>query len=171
MKKDMIFLLVFLLLFFSCKSDDAVVANSSPVPVESVEPTSSPAPEEFVVTQDVYDETFAQIEAFMGELTQVIQKKDYDKWLSYLSKEYLDTYSSPEKLKELSEVPRLKKAGITLKSLKDYFIYVVVPSRSNVRLDKIEFIDKDSVKAFMIIKETPYLIYNLKKVDGAWKIF
>lgn len=126
--------------------------------------------EPYVVTEKEYEETFSNIETLIQELNQIIKSKNYDKWLTYLAKDYREYLSDPKTLKEISQEPVLKKYDIALRSLKDYFNYVVVPSRSNARLDDLVFVDKNHVKAIMIISNKRIILYELKKIDGKWKI-
>ncbi len=126
--------------------------------------------EPYVVTEKEYEETFSNIEILIQDLNQIIKSKNYDKWLTYLAKDYREYLSDPKTLKEISQEPVLKKYDITLRSLKDYFNYVVVPSRSNARLDDLVFVDKNHVKAIMIINNKRIILYELKKIDGKWKI-
>lgn len=126
--------------------------------------------EEFTVTQQVYTETFADIKDVIAELNAVIQSEDYDKWLSFVTPEYIRHFSDPEVLKKASNQPLLRKYNIRLRSLRDYFTYVVVPSRSNARLDEIVFQDETHVKAIMMIDGQRTILYQLEKKGEEWKI-
>ncbi len=134
------------------------------------EPSNSSQEKEFVLDKDTYIKTKEDLSKLVETLNGIIERRDYNTWLSYLSKEYYDYYSSPEVLKEQSESPLLKKYGIVLRSLKDYFNYVVVGSRKNVRLDEIKALDKNHIKAYMYVDGTPVIIYELVKINGEWKI-
>ena len=90
--------------------------------------------------------------------------------MTYLSEEYIDRTGDPAYLKEQSEQPLLKKSKTSLNSLRDYFKYVVVPSRFQVQLDEIEFVGENQVKAYAMIKDTKALLYLLVRENGKWKI-
>ena len=124
----------------------------------------------FTVSEEVFTETFANIEELIVELNAIIREEDYDKWLSYLTPEYKEHFSSAEVLKEHSDRPLLKKYNIKLRSLNDYFIYVVVPSRSNARLDDLVFLDNERVKAIMIIENQRSILYQLENRENYWLI-
>ncbi|GEM_PF-1675695 len=126
--------------------------------------------ENFVVTEKVYKKTFDEIKKIILTLNKIISDKDFDSWKDYLTDDYIKKVSNPEYLAKMSSSPILKQQGIVLQSLEDYFFYVVVPSRANARLDKIEIIDKTHVKAITIINGSPIILYRLVNVDGAWKI-
>ena len=156
------------------QSELAVEPEEPKEPEEPEEPVSEEpeeaAPEEFVVTEEVYTETFEDIRSLIGELNSIIRSENYDVWLDYLTEAYIDHFSSSQVLRENSDQPLLKKYDINLRTLKDYFRYVVVPSRSNARLDDLVFIDKEHVKAIMIIKDQRTILYRLSKIDRNWKI-
>ena len=66
--------------------------------------------------------------------------------------------------------PRFKDSNITIETLNDYFTYVVVPTRSLVKLDKIEFIDDSKLYAYTEFKGEKYLLYYLVRTENGWKI-
>ncbi len=110
------------------------------------------------------------ISALIEELNDLIAAKDFSSWKKYLSTNYIMYYSDPEILKEQSKSPLLVKNKIVLRTLEDYFNYIVVGSRQNVRLDEIKAIDRDRINAYMIISGTPWIIYELIRIDNVWKI-
>ena len=58
-----------------------------------------------------------------------------------------------------------------INSARVYFTYVVVPSRTNDRVDDIEFISKNEVKAYTEdAKGQTVVLYHLENQDGKWKI-
>jgi hypothetical protein len=53
----------------------------------------------------------------------------------------------------------------------DYFINVVVPSRTNSQVDEIEFIDSNSAKTFFWrLGQEKLRLYELIKTGDRWKI-
>jgi hypothetical protein len=127
------------------------------------------------VSKAEYDSTKVDVQHFIEELNQIIRKKDYNAWKAALSREYFAQIASPENLQQVSEMPAMKIRGITLKSVEDYFINVVVPSRANSRVDDIEFIGEHRVKAFTIMttdsgEEQRLRLYDLEKTGNIWKI-
>jgi len=141
-----------------------------PAPVVAVAPVEQPAAAEFVVTEEIYARTFGEIEEFIQKLNQIIRNADYDGWAAHLSEEYIRAMSDPGFLKAQSEKPLLKQSNIELAGLKDYFLHVVVPSRSQAQLDEIEFIDEDHIKALSVLRGTRVILYLLNRDDGEWKI-
>ncbi len=174
-------------LVLSCKTapEPAKVTAEEPADVQPAEKPVESRPEqlketpavekeeskdEYVLDEATYKQTKEDLTQLISTLNSIIAAKDYNTWLTYLTKEYYDYYSDPEVLKEQSESPLLKKYNIVLRSLKDYFNYVVVGSRKNVRLDEIKAIDADHIKAYMYVNDTPVIIYELVKINGNWKI-
>ena len=168
------------LLFNSCATDETVSEPEPEAPVvEVVEPEPEPEPvieepadtdEDYVVSQEFYEQTFDEIEAFILELNTVISKKQFDKWLSYLSTEYIRTFNSREVLNEINEYPQLKDNGIVLRDLRGYFEWVVVPSRSRAVLGEIVFVGETQVIAYSSFEGKRAKLYELEKIDGKWKI-
>jgi len=126
------------------------------------------------ITQEVYDRTLAEVQAFIEHLNTVIRNRDYNSWKNSLSSEYYAHISSPEFLREQSETPLMRTRRIVLQSSSQYFTTVVVPSRANSRVDEIEFADNDIVRAFHIdtSRSEPrrLRVYELRKVGNDWEI-
>jgi hypothetical protein len=125
---------------------------------------------EFVVSEEVYQKTFEEIEGVIAELNAIIQARDFMRWEASLTTAYRERTSSPGYLAEVSESAALKKNGVTLRSLADYFNQVVVPSRSSVKLDQLAFVDATHVKAITVIQGEPYILYWLVRENGTWNI-
>ena len=162
-------LLAILLLEAACASKP----EAPPQPPPDAEPAHQQAPqqaEQFVVTQEVYSRTFEEIERFVARLNEIIHRADYATWVTFLSAQYVDRTSDPRYLKEQSEKPLLKQNKVQLRSLRDYFEQVVVPSRVQASVDEIEFIDETRVKAITTFRNTRAVLYLLVREDGKWKI-
>lgn len=145
-------------------------AAATPPVQEKTEETTPQEQEKFVVTDEIYSQTLDQVREFVQVLNQVIESKNFEVWSTYLTSDYIQRTSDPQYLAEQSEKPILKKKNIVLGSLSDYFIYVVVPSRSGAHIDDIEFIDRYHVKAISIIRNTRGLLYLLVREEDQWKI-
>jgi hypothetical protein len=143
-------------------------AQEEPGPEETEE---EPDPEEPIeVSEEVYEQTFDEIEATIEELNAVISARNFERWKTYLTDAYLEEYSDSQRLAEISQMPILERNDITLTSLRDYFNWVVVPSRQDARLDDLRFLSENEVYAIMNINENPVILYRLRKVDGRWKV-
>jgi len=134
------------------------------------------------VTQEVYDHTLAEVKLFVDSLNALIQRKDYNGWKANLSDELFARISSPEFLASASESAILKSRRIVLRTPNDYFLQVVVPSRSSSKVDEIEFTAADRVKVFFLeerrrtdnnITTTEFRrlrLYELIKIGDVWKV-
>ena len=161
----------------SCASEPAPPAVVEPPPDAVASATGGEATvgaeepaEEFVVTEEVYQKTFEQIEGVIAELNAIIRARDFARWEKRLTAAYRERTSSPKYLAEVSESAALKKNGVVLDSLGDYFNQVVVPSRSSVKLDEIAFVDATHVKALTVIQGERYILYWLVRENGTWNI-
>jgi len=145
-----------------------------PPPQESPVVPPDPAAEPFdpaSITKEEYDSTKSDIQALIQELNTIIRTQNYNAWVDHLGPKYMAAISSPAFLARVSESARLKNQKIVLRDLKDYFMYVVVPSRANDRVDDIEFIGQNRVKAFTVTEKNQRLrLYDLEKTDQGWKI-
>ena len=126
-------------------------------------------------SDEYYVSTKEDVQHFIEGLNRVISSKNYNAWKNALSPEYFAEISSPGNLQEMSEQPAMKRQKIVLKSAEDYFLHVVVPSRANSKVDDIEFISMDRVKAFTINtnragEEQRLRLYDLEKIGDKWII-
>lgn len=145
-----------------------------PEPVEEVEVVEVEEPvatenEGIIVSEDVYTQTFNEIEELINDLTKLIRRKNFNGWKKFLSEKYIEKVGSAEYLREVSESPSLKDV-VELKTLRDYFQWVVVPSRASARLDEIVFKDETHVTAYMYIEENPTILFQFELIDGQWAI-
>jgi hypothetical protein len=142
-----------------------------PVAPPPPEPESPPVEEIFILTNEVIASTRADIQQFVGNLNQIIRRRDYKGWADNLDTEYLSEISSPAFLERISNEPRLKSQKKVLKSAEDYFTNVIVPSRANDRVDDIEFITETKVRAYTVTPDKQrFVLYNLVRADNSWKI-
>ncbi len=145
------------------ESPEAVRSESLPVPIKTEDQSSE-------ISHEEYSKTFEEVEIVIAELNGIIQAGDYEKWLTYLSPQFIREVMDPRNIERINEQPILKRNNIVLRTLGDYFMYVVGPSRTNVRLDDLVFTDANRVRAFMNVKEKRVLLYQLEKLQGKWKI-
>jgi hypothetical protein len=122
------------------------------------------------ITHEEYRKTFDEVEAVIEELNSIIKAGDYERWHTHLTQRFIAEIMNPHNIDRINEQPILKRNNIVIKTLGDYFMYVVAPSRTSVQLDDLVFTDADRVKAFMFVRENRVLIYQLEKKGGKWKI-
>jgi hypothetical protein len=160
--------------FSSCSSSSVQKTEMESVTAQVVaEPAKTPVLTVFnpaVISPQQFNATKLDISNFIKTLNEIIQKQDYNRWISYLSDNYLKTISSPAFLEEKSNTDILKARNIRLENSRDYFYNVVVPSRYHDRVDDIAFVSENRVKAFTLVNGQRLRLYDLEKVDDQWKI-
>jgi hypothetical protein len=179
--KRIIFIIPVIILVVSCLSTpQEVVQESAPVSQAGPVRTTPPAPPVEVfnprqVSQQEYDSTKEDVQRFIERLNRIISSRNYSSWRAVLSTEYFNEISSPANLQQISESPAMKTRKIVLRTAEDYFLHVVVPSRANSRVDDIEFIGQNRVKAFTVNKnrageEQRLVLYDLERSGNSWII-
>jgi hypothetical protein len=120
--------------------------------------------------QESYEEMFNEVKSFIESLNVIIKSRDYSKWRDALSEEFRKEISSTKFLANVSKSTPLRKSGIVLRKPEDYFYIVVVPSRANSQVDKIEIINNNRVKAFYYREDRYLRLYELERRGDSWTI-
>jgi hypothetical protein len=166
-----IFLVLLGIAVFSCASAKPEEKKTTVVEEKKETPVQQEKTRGHKVSEEVYNKTFRDVELVIAKLNEISKKQDFDEWRRYCTPQYSAYYSKPENLKQFDTV--IKKAyGTNVKTLKDYFFYVFVPSRENARLDRITFIDDNNIEAEMFYETDKVwdLLYKLVNINGTWKI-
>lgn len=125
------------------------------------------------ISVDTFEADKQAIQKAIAELKVIMQKKDYNSWLNYITKDTKDFWSNPTNQKKLQT--RLPKKGgkITpIRSVEDVFINFFIPARQNRMITEIRYDSSVSVRAVEIEEdgeEKSY--YDFKKVDGKWLVY
>ncbi|MDP3130284.1 MAG: hypothetical protein Q8N15_02995 [Bacillota bacterium] len=123
------------------------------------------------VSDELKSATILDVRTFVDTLNSIIRTRNFESWKRNLTKEYIDYYSNSLILATLSESSVLQRMTITLRSLYDYFIYVVYPSRQNVKVDDIEFTSEDRIVVISLNSKGERLVlYELEKNGDSWAI-
>ena len=141
---------------------------------EEAEAAETPENNTISVSQELYNQTLEEVREFVHTLNALILAKDYSSWKEALSEERFAIISSPEFLAAASDSAVMRAQKIVIRTPNDYFLHVVVPSRSTSRVDAIEFVTLERVKVFydnVTPAETRRLrLYELIKAEDTWKI-
>ena len=137
------------------------------------------------ISQEKHDAAKADVQALIADLNRIIRARNYNVWRTYLADSYFQEISSHAFLEERTEDlyrrdqivaqnlgrdPKRVQKKI-LRTPKDYFDNVVVPSRSNDRMDEIDFVSENRVKAYTVDSRGQRLIlYDLEIIENKWKI-
>jgi hypothetical protein len=175
------YLLLLLAMLVACKS--APSTEEAPLEELSAVEESAGDSNSLTVTQEMYDSTLAEVKHFVENLNSFIRNKNFEGWKNALSDDLLARISSPEFLAQTSESNLLRSRKVVLKTVNDYFLEVVVPARSNSRVDEIEFTATDRVKVFYKEERVKkgennttsteirrLRLYELVKKSDTWKI-
>jgi hypothetical protein len=120
---------------------------------------------------EIYTVTMRDIQDFVQHLDDLIKAKNYDRWLELLSPEYFELINTGEFLNTVSQQPRLKSQNIILQDSRDYFLNVVVMSRTGLQVNDIEFLTMTRVMVFTINQQAQRIrIYTLDKTPDSWEI-
>jgi len=176
-KNLLLAIILVIVVSFSCKSGPDKTEGDAPAKktgnVENNTETAVFDPTK--VSQAYYTSTRDEVRSFIENLNQIIRSRNYDAWKACLSDEYFAEISSQKNLQEISSQPAMKTRRIVLRVPEDYFQYVVVPSRADLRVDDIEFIGSNRVKAFTLTKnkageDVRLRLYDLEKIGNSWTI-
>jgi hypothetical protein len=151
-----------------------VPAPGPAAPIAPGDGTSGPFDPRSISSAEFADAR-SEIEMLVEKINRVIRANDYTKWLTYLSDDFIATINSPEYLDRISKTSRqLTMQKLVLKTPRDYFTHVVVAARKNIsmdaRLDDIEFLSHNRVKAFSLVRNQRLRLYEFVKSGGTWKL-
>jgi hypothetical protein len=197
---------MFLLSLSAISCGTSPEADTEPVqrpgPAEPVPAADNPPARDFDpgnVSRDIYDITKAEVEQLVEKLNVIIAERDYDAWVSYLDDGYFGKISSPAFLQEISDSDFMKMQKKVIRTPREYFLNVVVPSRSNNRVDDIAFITENRVRVIQfnqrrrrppsdldelarlqaagaevrdgwLYENSREVFYELERTQGVWKI-
>lgn len=121
------------------------------------------------VTVDEFEKDKTEILQIIYELSEVMKKKDKDKWLTYIDPESIEYYSKTTNLRKVRE--KLPNKQIQLHGIGDYFKYVFIPARENNKVDEIRYISKTNIKAVEVKDDgTELIYYYFVKKNGKWYV-
>lgn len=121
------------------------------------------------VTVDEFEKDKTEILQIIDELSEVMKKKNKDKWLTYIAPESIEYYSNTTNLRKVRE--KLPNKQIQLHGIGDYFKYVFIPARENNKVDEIRYISKTNIKAVEVKDDgTELIYYYFVKKDGEWYV-
>jgi hypothetical protein len=169
----------------SCGGDPEPQAPVRPRPAQTAKPSVAPenprqesagvseqpqpAAEVFdpaSITKEEYDAAKAEVQQLIQKLNGIIRARNYTSWVSYLGEDYFKLISSREYLDQIKATYNL-----ALNDVREYFNKVVVPSRTNDRVDDIKYISQNRVIVYTISQKGDRLrLYDLEKTDEGWKI-
>jgi hypothetical protein len=137
------------------------------------------------ISEAQYEAAKLEVQALIADLNQIIRARNFEAWVSHLAISYYEQISSRAFLDERTEDlyrrdqivaqnmgrdPRLVERRV-LRTARDFFTHIVVPSRSNDRVDDIDFVSENRVKAYTIdARGNRLILYDLEIIGGKWMI-
>ncbi|NLM00798.1 MAG: hypothetical protein GX220_05020 [Treponema sp.] len=123
-----------------------------------------------IITTDNFTQDKKSLLNIISELSFIMENKDYNGWLNYLTQESIYYWRDSSNLAAVSK--RLPIKGLRLRNLEDYFKYVFIPSRLNKDVDEIRYVSSTLVKVVKMrekIDSTEDVIYyTFEKINGKW---
>jgi hypothetical protein len=169
-----------------------VVKSEVKTPVETpvVTPAETPVDDSFdpnSISEEDFFAAKADITALIDELNGIIRARNYSVWLTHVAGSYLTEISSrailDEKTEELYRRDQIVAQNLgrdpelvakrILNTPRDYFNFVVVPSRTNDRLDDISFLSSTRVSAYTVDERRGgqrLVLYDLAHINDKWMI-
>lgn len=124
------------------------------------------------VSREDFEADKRKILEIIDKLADVMNKYNYDEWLTYIGPDSITYWQDQKNLANASQrLPVSVRAQLPskrLKTLRDYFSFVFVPARKDRVVDEIRYISPESVKAVDVTDDSDVIYYNFKKIDGKW---
>lgn len=121
------------------------------------------------VSKEEFSDDKTAILAIIDDLSDIMEKKDAQRWLIYIEPSSKDYYSNITNLKKAQK--KLPNKSVSLNNITDYFNYVFIPSRKRSQVDEIRYISKSSIKAVQVKDDKSIVVYYyFTKVNGKWLI-
>ena len=193
MKGRYFLLLFFLGLVLSCVTGPEPGETGNPPEPALPAKTEGPAAasdeggfDPYSISDEAFAMAKADVQTFIAGLNTIIRARNYNEWVNHLSGSYFETISSADFLDERTEElyrrdqtvaanlgrdPKMVEKKV-LRNPRDYFTNVVVPSRSNDRVDDITFISETRIRAYTVDNRGVRLVlYDLAEIgEGKWEI-
>ena len=121
------------------------------------------------ITKEEFSDDKTAILEIIEDLSDIMEKKDAQRWLVYIEPASKEYYSNITNLKKAQK--KLPNKSVSLNNITDYFKYVFIPSRKRSQVDEIRYISKSSIKAVQVKDDKSIVVYYyFTKVDGKWLI-
>lgn len=119
------------------------------------------------------DELDVKIRGLFDTIEDKIIAEDFEGWYNSLSNNYRSFIDDPDELLKMSKKSGyLSRKKIVLRSSKDYFDYIVIPSRKGVALKYVNFqrIDEKNIKVNCMLDGNMNFGYDFIYENESWKL-
>jgi len=186
--KKILLLLLIIIFIFSCKGENEIIEEKEENGIVKDNTTDIENNNEEENTPSYVDKRFefeiydgideTELNQHMEDLFVGIEEKiamgDYEAWYYAISSEYKNYLDNKKVLAKISkDAYILSSKNIVLKSPKDYFVHVVMKSRSGrvLKYSDYEYIDQSHVKVISTMLDgSKEFVYNFIYEDGSWKL-
>jgi hypothetical protein len=179
------------------ETSSEVEEEQEPAAPEAVAHVEAPAHTEVKASEDAnfdphsisearFETTLKDITEFISELNGIIRARNYNAWLAHLAPSYFDEVNTRDFLdaktedlyrRDLILAQNMGRDQKTvekriLRTTRDYFDLVVVPSRANDRVDDISFLSDSRVRAYTVDERrgVRLVLYDLAYINNKWLI-
>ncbi len=123
-----------------------------------------------LVTKEEFEQDKAQILQIISELSEIMEKEDYDSWLNYIDSNSITYWTNKKNI--MNAQLKLPNKSIKLRNLRDYFKYIFIPARKRSKVDEIRYISKTNIKAVEVKEDESVVVYYyfIKNNDNEWKV-
>ena len=119
------------------------------------------------------DELNSKIRGLFETIEDKIISGDFNGWYNSLSSNYRSFIENPDELLRMSKKSAyLKRKKIVLRSAKDYFDYIVIPSREGIALKYVNFqqINEKNIKVNCMLDGNANFVYDFVYENDSWKL-
>ena len=119
------------------------------------------------------DELNSKIRGLFETIEEKIISEDFNGWYNSLSSNYRSFIENPDELLRMSKKSAyLKRKKIVLRSAKDYFDYIVIPSREGIALKYVNFqqINEKNIKVNCMLDDNANFVYDFVYENDSWKL-
>lgn len=167
-----LFCILVLPVILGCASADSESPEDQAHVREPVQPAARPDENATVTAapDPTSEETYDDVEQLVDRLNRIIADRNYGSWREQLSETYIETFSDPEVLGEFERAAVLRRSGIRLRTLSDFFHHVVVPSRQDARLEELQPDGERTVLALSEVQGRTVVLYRFIWEEQEWKV-
>ena len=119
------------------------------------------------------DELNSKIRGLFETIEEKIISEDFNGWYNSLSSNYCAFIENPDELLRMSKKSAyLKRKKIVLRTAKDYFDYIVIPSREGIALKYVNFqqINEKNIKVNCMLDGNANFVYDFVYENDSWKL-
>lgn len=119
------------------------------------------------ISPEVFEEDKNEIFQVINALDQIMKKKDFNGWISYLTPESYEYWSNRHNLLELSR-HLFSSDDFHINNIREYFEMFFIPARKGRLVDEIRYVTPTYVKVVQYKNKTDIIYYFFEKQNDTW---